>query len=247
MRAVPIAALAALISIPLSSTPGMARANDRHAPPGGVVRCESDDGRTRECPVDARGGVRLLRQLSRSECVEGRTWGSVRDAIWVTGGCRGEFLVHGGYDHWPREPGRPPEGGEMLVRCESRDGRWTHCPADTRGGVELVRQRSRSACIRGQTWGADRRGVWVSGGCRGEFRAGGGGWHGGPDYGRFRCESNDGRARSCPLDVRGEVRLVRQLSRAPCIEGRSWGQDRRGVWVDHGCRAEFEVAPRWGR
>src|ERR1041385_4511792 len=35
--------------------------------------------------------------------------------------------------------------------------------------------------------------------------------------------------------------MVRQRSDARCQEGYSWGRDRHGVWVDHGCRADFEI------
>ena len=57
------------------------------------------------------------------------------------------------------------------------------------------------------------------------------------------CNSDGYRERYCPVDTRGGVRLVRQVSnnKGPCIEGRSWGYDRRGIWVTNGCRAEFEV------
>jgi hypothetical protein len=37
------------------------------------------------------------------------------------------------------------------------------------------------------------------------------------------------------------VQLLRTLSDSACIEGRTWGWDRNGVWVDRGCRAEFSV------
>jgi hypothetical protein len=59
---------------------------------------------------------------------------------------------------------------------------------------------------------------------------------------RIRCESGrSGRYRECPVDTDGRVSLVRELSRHRCERGRSWGYDRRGIWVDDGCRAEFEV------
>lgn len=157
--------------------------------------------------------------------------------------------------------GRDPYGDDRhdsgIVRCESVDGRTRECPADTQGGVRLVRQLSRTACSEGQNWGYGRRGIWVSQGCRAEFATGyggrsGGGWNeaGGQ---LLRCESTDGRSRQCPVDPRGGVRLLRQLSRSPCVEGRTWGVDRGGVWVSQGCRAEFEVGYRgnrgygWGR
>jgi hypothetical protein len=48
------------------------------------------------------------------------------------------------------------------------------------------------------------------------------------------------------VNTEDRVKLTRRLSKNPCIEGRSWGFDRRGVWVDDGCRAVFEVAFRAG-
>ena len=58
--------------------------------------------------------------------------------------------------------------------------------------------------------------------------------------------SKDERPRHCRVDTRGGVRLVDQRSRAPCIRGRSWGVDRGGIWVAHGCRARFEVGGGYG-
>lgn len=57
----------------------------------------------------------------------------------------------------------------------------------------------------------------------------------------MRCESTNGYRQVCEVDTRGGVRLVRQFGGAACREGSSWGFDRRGIWVDRGCRAEFEV------
>jgi hypothetical protein len=56
-----------------------------------------------------------------------------------------------------------------------------------------------------------------------------------------RCESDDHRTEICRVDTRGGVRLVDQTSRAPCIQGRTWGADNRGIWVTNGCRGKFRV------
>lgn len=206
---------------------------------GNVIRCESNDGRSRECAVGYARDARLLRQLSRGACVEGETWGVTRRSIWVTGGCRGEFLIddRGRDRHWDGNV-----GGDEYIRCESDDGRWNRCDVHTPGRVEIVRQLSRSPCVRGQSWGTDGRGIWVNGGCRAEFRVEGRRGYDRPASSRFTCESSNGAQRFCPAHSRGDVRLVRQISRSPCIEGRSWGRERNGVWVGQGCRAEFEVA-----
>ena len=70
---------------------------------GQVIRCESNDGRTRECSTNG-GRVVLERQHSRTACIEGRTWGYGRNGIWVSQGCRADFRVvgyGGGYDDGP--------------------------------------------------------------------------------------------------------------------------------------------------
>lgn len=221
------------------------------------IRCESNDQRTVTCGADTRDGVILVRQLSRGTCIEGRTWGWNRRGVWVSQGCRAEFEIGGyrGDGHFgPGQSGSRPGAGQR-VRCESNDGRTNYCDIDSRGGVVLVRQLSRGACIEGRTWGSDRRGVWVSQGCRAEFEARGGGW-GGPGNGTgwgggvgghggvaqsVRCESQDGRTQYCDIGRARDVRLERQLSRGACIEGRTWGWDRRGIWVSNGCRADFTI------
>ena len=148
------------------------------------------------------------------------------------------------------------ESSGGTIRCESNDGRTREC-ATGGGRVVLERQISSSACIEGRTWGYGRNGIWVSQGCRADFRIVGndngyrggnyGGNYGGNDYGNvqvIRCESNDGRNRTCPMDTRGGVQLVRQISKTACIEGRNWGSNRGGVWVTNGCRADFQSGGR---
>gem|GEM_PF-654545 len=55
------------------------------------------------------------------------------------------------------------------------------------------------------------------------------------------CYSDDGSRRYCDADTRGGVQLVRQRSTARCERGYSWDYDARGIWVDHGCQAEFRL------
>jgi hypothetical protein len=144
---------------------------------------------------------------------------------------------------------RDNDYGGQRFRCESDGNRQRYCRIDTRGGVELARQLSSTPCIRGRNWDYDRDGVWVSHGCRAEFATGYGNGYSGGNYGTIRCESSGNRTRECNIESRGRVRLVRQLSSSPCIEGRSWGYGRNRVWVSNGCRAEFQAEGRgnaWG-
>ena len=57
-----------------------------------------------------------------------------------------------------------------VITCESDSGAHHYCSANTRGGVTLVHQLSRSGCWKNDTWGYDHRGIWVANGCRAEFR-----------------------------------------------------------------------------
>lgn len=144
-------------------------------------------------------------------------------------------------------------GNGREIRCESRDYRFTRCDVNWRDAY-LVRRISESRCIEGQTWGIDRRGLWVDRGCAGVFARGrggyDGGWRPGPDWDRditLACRSEDYRYRFCSVDIGrgGGVRIVRQLSETACIEGRTWGANRAGVWVSGGCAGVFEVQRRW--
>lgn len=243
----------------LSSLPAQAQWNN-YGYNGTLVRCESRDGRTERCSTGG-GDTQLVRQFSDNACIRNRTWGTDSRGIWVSSGCRAEFRVERGYGY-DDDYGYGGNSGynngygngygyasDGTFRCESRDNRTTRC--GNGGRAEFVRQLSNSPCIRGQTWGSDSRGVWVSGGCRALFRTGYGNY-GNSGYGGnnlVRCESRDNRSRSCNMSVgrNGEIRMLRQLSDKPCVEGRTWGQTRSGVWVTQGCRAEFVVSRRGSR
>jgi hypothetical protein len=116
----------------------------------------------------------------------------------------------------------------------------------------MVKQRSDARCEQGYSWGRDHHGVWVDHGCRADFevvrrdnyrddayRS--------DDYDRragiqaITCSSDDMNRHYCPADTHGGVRLYKQLSDARCEEGYSWGFDEHGIWVDRGCRADFQT------
>ena len=55
------------------------------------------------------------------------------------------------------------------------------------------------------------------------------------------CESGDMKRHWCSEGMGRRVTLLRQRSNTPCVQGRTWGVDRSGIWVDRGCRADFEI------
>jgi hypothetical protein len=56
---------------------------------------------------------------------------------------------------------------------------------------------------------------------------------------RVTCESRAGERQHCAADTTKGVILLRSIGTAPCLLGRSWGYDDRGIWVSDGCSAEF--------
>lgn len=222
-----------------------------------TISCSSDDGHRHYCPADTRGRVRMVKQNSESACQEGSSWGFDERGIWVDQGCRADFVVD--------SQQYTGSGQGSTVSCSSDDGGRHYCPA-SQGRVQLLKQRSDSPCQQGYSWGSDDRGIWVDHGCRADFAIEGGWDREGNrddrerdhdrdgDYDRNRdsgqgsnegqvvsCSSDDMHRHYCPADTRGGVRLLKQRSDSSCRQGRGWGYDRRGIWVDHGCRGDFQV------
>ncbi len=71
-----------------------------------------------------------------------------------------------------------------------------------------------------------------------------GGYGGGSQYGStVTCQSVDNKYQYCrrSIGTNARVSVQKRLSDSHCDEGRSWGYDADGVWVDKGCRAIFEI------
>ena len=150
------------------------------------------------------------------------------------------------------------DGDRRTIRCESEGERHSYCRTNTHGRVELTKRLSKAPCIEYETWGADRDGggIWVRNGCRAEFLVMENRWGRDDDDDRgrgrgrrrdrdgdvrVRCKSNDWEYNHCAVRNPRRVRIVRQVSDTRCVEGSNWGTDRRGIWVDDGCEAEFEI------
>ncbi|WP_338015088.1 DUF3011 domain-containing protein [Pseudoxanthomonas daejeonensis] len=127
--------------------------------------------------------------------------------------------------------------GQTLI-CSSTDRRRRECRTPFNGRPVLVENISGTRCVEGVNFGGGNGVMWVEQGCRGRFAERRGGGHGGTGQ-TIRCESQNNRERTCPTNFRGNAVLVRQLSGAACVEGRTWGQRGNSIWVSNGCRGEF--------
>lgn len=164
---------------------------------------------------------------------------------------------------------------QSTFRCESINNSRQECRFAGAGTVQLSLQLSIKDCIQGQSWGVNGNTVWVDRGCRADFtllndstwlhdgtssptaiqnndRRQQQGMDGDNRRRETRtitvvCESRDGRRHRCAADTLGQITLGRQLTRNnKCVEGRTWGYDSSGIWVDRGCRAEFSIADNGG-
>lgn len=128
--------------------------------PGTELRCESTDGRYKQCGTGLYGAPRLVRQLSDTACRYNFTFGLRNGAVWVDKGCRGIFRVEDNSDN-----------DTYSVTCSSTDGKYTSCAWDHARGVPVLLQTlSDRRCTQGYSWGYNRRGsLWVNFGCRARF------------------------------------------------------------------------------
>jgi hypothetical protein len=226
---------------------------------GQTVRCESTDSRLRRCRIDTAGEVRIVRQLSRERCIQGRNWTWTRDEIRVSNGCRADFQVlprdsRYGYDDRGRYGNGNGYGRDQVVRCDSRNMSRTYC-GDATSQYTMVGYRDND-CVPGRTYGQDSRGLWVAGNCSAQFRRvnddrrddryGYGNGNGQDRYPQaLRCAGNSSGRTYCSD---GNARYtLRDGSSRNCIEGRTWGNDQRGLWVSNACNAVFTREPYSGR
>jgi hypothetical protein len=124
--------------------------------------------------------------------------------------------------------------------CESTGGTYRECRIGSSGVVRLVMEMSDRQCFEGSTWGTREGGVvWVDRGCRATFAV-----DTSQNGTRIICESLNGARAVCSATTTKAVGLARQLSKAECFEGQSWGYDpdRSLIWVDQGCRGEFTIS-----
>jgi len=229
-----------------------------------LVRCESEARETVRCKADTKNGVTLERQLSRAGCWYDETWGYDAKGIWVSNGCRADFALARppvvgstassgtGTETGTGTTGSSGLSGEQVAmgaaaalvvgaiaaaviasrnndgdddddhsddrRCRSYDRRG-RCTDYYDDDDECRYRDSRGRCISSGSssndpWGRDKL---------------------------VRCESQGHKERYCKVDTRRGVELYRQLSEARCRYGSTWGYDRKGIWVDAGCRGEFVI------
>jgi hypothetical protein len=224
--------------------PAAAHSRPQGAPESSIVTCSSNDMRRNFCHIGQHSSVRMVRQRSDAACERNQSWGVTGDRLWVDHGCRADFeVVRNGGRGDGRNGGRGDgrwsrPDGVILVTCSSNDMKRKFCDVGPNRGVRLAQQRSQSPCELNRSYGVSGDRLWVDRGCRGDFEV-----IPAPQGEVYvvACNSDDMRRRVCNIGPHASVRLLRQHSQAACVAGRTWGVSGATLWVDRGCRAEFEV------
>src|SRR4051812_33078150 len=60
---------------------------------------------------------------------------------------------------------------------------------------------------------------------------------------RVTCISRLGQRSSCPADSSRGIVLAKSFGEAPCVLGKTWGFDEKGIWVYDGCSGAFLAGP----
>jgi hypothetical protein len=202
-----------------------------------VITCSSNDHEHNYCRVDTSRGVTLVHQLSRSGCWQGDTWGYDRGGVWVANGCRAEFQVGRPGSEWANSQYHN-SGSRDRVDWDDRNDvdRW----ADEQSRRRAEEERKHDDKVGTAVGAALAIGILAAAAKHEEDRD----RHSSGYQSRsvLLCESQGREHTYCSVPGSfHHVELKRQLSRSTCQYNRSWGYDRRGIWVGDGCRAEFWV------
>ncbi len=153
----------------------------------------------------------------------------------------------------PMALAQPHHYAQKVVTCHSNNHEYQRCNIHNWQGVELVRQVSKTPCVRGDNWGVDGEWLWVTDGCRADFgevrRSDRYGYDRDRDHDQRRgeivmdrtvsCHSNNRKFHRCQVGLWKDAALVEQDSNTRCVRGDNWDLDGTTVWVTDGCRGVF--------
>jgi CxxC motif-containing protein len=207
-----------------------------------IVECRTTSSERVHC--EAGGTIStasLVRDLSSNRCGSQGSWGWTRETVWVDNSCQGEFEV--------RFAGSTGPGNARRILCGTLLPPRVECETDGHAtSVRLIREISSNRCQRGTTWGSSDSLIWTSNGCRGDFLVTYGSGSPGvtttptPTNRIINCGTQYDQRVTCRTEGQADsVRMVHDLSGGQCRRGSSWGHTDSYIWVNSGCRAQFQV------
>lgn len=213
-----------------------------------VVECGTTSFKRVQCNAGvAVTNARLVRDMSANRCSRDGSWGWTETFVWADNGCHGEFEVN-----YPTGPGT---GNTRRITCGSLTTIQVECKTEGYAtNVRMIREISRNRCRQGSNWGHTDSFIWTNDGCRAEFEVTYGGGATplpapvpGTSTRIISCGTPAGQQVTCKTGgYTTGVRLIRDLSGNRCRQGSNWGHTDSFIWVNQGCRGDFEVTYRGG-
>ncbi|XP_012939059.1 lectin ADEL [Aplysia californica] len=102
------------------------------------------------------------------------------------------------------------------------------------------KQQSAAQCTQGTSYGFAKDLMWVDKGCRADFQVcylAGNCWKTNVSSWKYKFFTQVLDGVSCIYSMK----VVKQISAADCQLGSTFGFIANNVWVDKGCRADFEI------
>jgi len=211
------------------------------------LRCGSRPGASNYCSADTSRGVELIYQHSSYACYYDDTWGYDRNGIWVANGCSATFRL-GKKDKGKGDTAAAIGLGILalgiLAATSSDDGDPNRNepppPPPGYGPGGYPPPPPPGGYPSGSYPPPPPPGSYGPGGYPPPPPPPQGGYYSRP-HKVVSCNSNKNKYTYCAVRVRSDVELIRQRSTSSCRFNTSWGYDRKGVWVNKGCRADFVV------
>ena len=211
-----------------------------------VVNCSSSDMGYHTCQIGPNSGVRIVRQLSDTPCVQGETFGVHRDRIWVDRGCRADFQVFQN----DSDNGYSQQGAWNgdHDRDRDRDGDRDHHRGDYSNGQYYPNDNgaynNNYPYNNGPYYGVGNNGEYGSYAEQANAMGGHIVYQGHYDDGKTTCSSQPGQG-VVFCQTGGELSradLTEQNGQSPCVEGQTWGRiPGKGLWVAGGCSGKFKI------
>lgn len=210
------------------------------------VRCNSSPRTSNYCNADTSRGVELVYQHSGFGCNFNDTWGYDRGGIWVANGCSATFRL-GKKDKGKGDTAAAIGLGILalgiIAATSGDDSSGDRGPQPGYGPGGYPPPPPPGGYGPGGYPPPPPGGYGPGGYGPGGYGPGGYGPGGGYNrpYKIVSCNSGNNKYAFCSARVRSDVELINQRSSSACRFNESWGYNRRGVWVDKGCRADFAV------
>jgi hypothetical protein len=226
-----------------------------------VFNCSSNDGRLHSCRVNTNAPIQFYRQVSDAQCIPGETYGIDQGGVWVTNGCRADFVIvnnsqaynqgrynnDGNYNQGTyNNQGTYKDQGQ--ANDHDRDNDHDHDNQQANGNWRRHHHHDRDDNASNQNGPYNNGGYTNQGTYQGPYNNGGyvgSGqnvhYYGSYDNGVTTCSARDDQPVTycSTYGALSDATAIQQNGR--CVRGQTWDINRDGLWVAGNCSGRFRV------